>query len=56
VAAAEALRAAGAATIYLAGKPGDLEPALRAAGVAHDLYAGCNLVELLEQAQAAATP
>ncbi|MGF3023048.1 methylmalonyl-CoA mutase family protein [Methylobacterium aquaticum] len=56
VPAAEALRAAGATTIYLAGRPGDLEAALRAAGVAHDLYAGCDLVTLLGQAQAAATP
>ncbi len=54
VAAAEALRAAGAATLYLAGKPGELEAALRAAGVAHDLYAGCDLVKLLAQAQEAA--
>ncbi|KTS32184.1 methylmalonyl-CoA mutase [Methylobacterium indicum] len=51
VAAAEALRAGGATTLYLAGKPGDLEAALRAAGVAHDLYAGCDLVKLLGQAQ-----
>ncbi|MFH6783715.1 MULTISPECIES: methylmalonyl-CoA mutase family protein [Methylobacterium] len=55
VPAAEALRAAGATTLYLAGKPGDLEPALRAAGVAHDLYAGCDLVKLLAQAQKAAS-
>ncbi len=55
VPAAEALRAAGATTLYLAGRPGDLEPALRAAGVAHDLYAGCDLVTLLGQAQAAAS-
>ncbi|UHC15012.1 methylmalonyl-CoA mutase subunit beta [Methylobacterium currus] len=54
VPAAEALRAAGATTITLAGKPGELETALRAAGVAHDLYAGCDLVKLLGQAQAAA--
>ncbi|TNC11721.1 methylmalonyl-CoA mutase [Methylobacterium terricola] len=54
VPAAEALRAAGAATLFIAGKPGDLEPALRAAGVAHDLYAGCDLVKLLAQAQEAA--
>lgn len=55
VPAAEALRAAGATTLFLAGKPGDLEPALRAAGVAHDLYAGCDLVKLLAQAQASAS-
>ncbi|TGE01024.1 methylmalonyl-CoA mutase family protein [Methylobacterium nonmethylotrophicum] len=54
VPAAEALKAAGASTLYLAGRPGDLESALRAAGVAHDLYAGCDLVKLLTQAQAAA--
>src|SRR5205814_411603 len=33
VAAAEALRTAGAARIYLAGRPGELQPALEAAGV-----------------------
>jgi methylmalonyl-CoA mutase len=54
VPAAEALRAAGATTLTLAGKPGELESALRAAGVAHDLYAGCDLVKLLGQVQDAA--
>ncbi|KMO16696.1 methylmalonyl-CoA mutase family protein [Methylobacterium platani] len=54
VPAAEALRAAGAATLILAGKPGELEGALRAAGVAHDLHAGCDLVKLLRQVQDAA--
>lgn len=52
--AAEALKAAGATTLFLAGKPGELEASLRAAGVAHDLYAGCDLVTLLGQAQEAA--
>ncbi|QRE74658.1 methylmalonyl-CoA mutase family protein [Methylobacterium aquaticum] len=55
VPAAEALRAAGAGTLFLAGRPGDLEAPLRAAGVAHDLYAGCDLVTLLERAQQAAS-
>ncbi|MCF4126562.1 methylmalonyl-CoA mutase family protein [Methylobacterium sp. SyP6R] len=54
VSAAEALRGAGATTLFLAGRPGDLEPALRAAGVAYDLYAGCDLVKLLGRAQEAA--
>ncbi|GJD48139.1 Methylmalonyl-CoA mutase small subunit [Methylobacterium crusticola] len=49
-AAAGALRAAGARRLYLAGRPGPLEPALRAAGVAHDLYAGCDLLGLLAEA------
>ncbi|MET7243047.1 methylmalonyl-CoA mutase family protein [Methylobacterium sp. EM32] len=52
--AAEALKAAGATTLFLAGKPGELEAPLRAAGVAHDLYAGCDLVTLLGRAQEAA--
>jgi methylmalonyl-CoA mutase len=51
VAAAQALREAGARTLYLAGRPGDLEAPLRAAGVSRDLYAGCDLLRLLEEAQ-----
>ncbi|WP_407529579.1 methylmalonyl-CoA mutase family protein [Methylobacterium oryzisoli] len=51
VAAAQALRAAGARTVYLAGRPGELEAALREAGVSRDLYAGCDLLRLLAEAQ-----
>ncbi|RVU14145.1 methylmalonyl-CoA mutase family protein [Methylobacterium oryzihabitans] len=50
VAAAASLREAGARTLYLAGRPGALEAALREAGVSRDLYAGCDLLRLLEEA------
>ncbi|KAB1081710.1 methylmalonyl-CoA mutase subunit beta [Methylobacterium soli] len=50
VAAAEALAKAGAGTIYLAGKPGDLAEPLKAAGVHGFLYAGCDLLALLKDA------
>ncbi|GJD94383.1 methylmalonyl-CoA mutase family protein [Methylobacterium iners] len=55
VAAAEALRGAGATTIYLAGKPADLMDALRAAGVDAFLHAGCDLLALLGEALGRAT-
>jgi methylmalonyl-CoA mutase len=45
--AATALMASGAATVYLAGRPGDLEPVLRAAGVSGFIYAGCDVVAVL---------
>ncbi len=54
VAAAEALSRAGAATIYLAGKPGDLIEPLQRAGVGAFLHAGCDLVALLNEALRAA--
>lgn len=47
--AAMALVASGATTIYLAGRPGDLEPALRAAGIAGFIYAGCDVVKILTE-------
>lgn len=47
---AEALAAAGAGTIYLAGRPADLEAPLKAAGVHGFLYAGCDLLALLDDA------
>jgi methylmalonyl-CoA mutase len=47
VAAAEALRAAGADHIYLAGRPGKLEGGLRAAGVGTFIYRGCDVVAAL---------
>jgi methylmalonyl-CoA mutase len=48
--AAQALCAAGAAHIYLAGRPGELEAALRAAGVGTFIYAGCDAVAVLTAA------
>jgi methylmalonyl-CoA mutase len=37
----------GAARIYLAGRPGDLEPVLRAAGVRNFIYVGCDVLATL---------
>ena len=51
VAAARSLRMAGAKHIYLAGRPGELEPTLRAAGVGTFIYMGCNLLATLAAAQ-----
>ena len=48
--AAQALAAAGAKHIYLAGRPGDLEPALKAAGVGSFIFAGGNAVAVLQDA------
>jgi methylmalonyl-CoA mutase len=45
--AAKALKDAGAAHVYLAGKPGDLEAALRDAGVESFVAAGGNALETL---------
>lgn len=53
-AAAEALARAGA-TIWLAGRPTESEAALTKAGVSSFIYMGCDVVETLEHAQAAAT-
>ncbi len=47
--AARALRDAGA-TLFLAGRPGDLDPALKDAGVSRFVYAGCDLIEVLSDA------
>ncbi len=49
VAAAKAL-APKAAKIYLAGRPGDLETALKEAGVSGFIYVGCDLIEILTEA------
>ena len=46
--AAQAL--AGAAHVYLAGRPGDLEPALKAAGVGTFIFVGCDVLATLERA------
>ena len=48
--AAEALRAAGARHIYLAGRPGGGETALRAAGVQSFIYEGCDALATLNAA------
>jgi methylmalonyl-CoA mutase len=47
VAAAKALSAAGAAHIYLAGRPGEQEAALSEAGVKTFVYAGCDALGTL---------
>jgi methylmalonyl-CoA mutase len=48
--AARALSAAGVRHIYLAGRAGRLESALKQAGVADFIYSGCNAVAVLTQA------
>jgi methylmalonyl-CoA mutase len=48
--AAEALRTAGTAHVYLAGRPGPSEAALRAAGVGTFIYVGCDVVATLTAA------
>jgi methylmalonyl-CoA mutase len=49
-AAAQALRAAGARHIYLAGRPGEQEAALRAAGVNDFVFAGGDALATLQEA------
>jgi len=51
--AAQRLKAAGAAWVLLAGKPGDRETALRDAGVDQFIYAGQNALKELETLHAA---
>ena len=50
IAAAKALQAAGAKHIYLAGRPGEQEAALRAAGVNDFVFAGGDALATLQQA------
>jgi methylmalonyl-CoA mutase len=50
-AAAEALTKAGA-TVWLAGRPGEIEATLNKAGVSSFIFVGCDVVETLERAQA----
>jgi methylmalonyl-CoA mutase len=51
VAAAQALRSAGARHIYLAGRAtGEQEAALRTAGISEFIFAGCNALGLLQEA------
>ena len=45
-----ALKAAGARHIYLAGRPGEREAALRAAGVQSFIYGGCDALATLRAA------
>lgn len=52
--AAKALAEAGCATLYLAGKPGDLQEQLRNAGVSRYVFAGCDALAVLEEASALA--
>ena len=49
-AAAKALQAAGARHIYLAGRPGEQEAALRAAGVSDFIFAGGDALAMLQEA------
>ena len=49
-AAAKALQAAGARHIYLAGRPGEQEAALRAAGVNDFIFAGGDALATLQEA------
>ncbi|MDB5600195.1 MAG: methylmalonyl-CoA mutase, small subunit [Xanthobacteraceae bacterium] len=48
--AAQALASAGAVHVYLAGRPGKLEPALKAAGVQSFIYAGGDVLATLTAA------
>ena len=50
--AAMALVASGAKGVYLAGRPGDLEPALRAAGVDAFVFVRCDMLAFLDAALA----
>jgi methylmalonyl-CoA mutase len=54
VAAAKALSAAKARQIWLAGRPGEREVALRAAGIKDFIFVGCDVVAALQSAHAAA--
>ncbi len=49
-AAASALKGAGAAAVYLAGKPGEREQDWRRAGIDGFVFAGCDVVAVLEEA------
>ncbi|CEJ09964.1 Methylmalonyl-CoA mutase small subunit [bacterium YEK0313] len=50
---AEALKSAGAAQLWLAGRPGEAEQSLKAAGIDGFVYAGCDVLDCLGAAQAA---
>lgn len=53
VAATDALRKAGARTVWLAGRPGEMEEKLKAAGADGFIYAGCDVLEALGKAHKA---
>src|ERR1051325_2458276 len=48
--AAQALKSTGASHIYLAGRPGEIEAELKAAGVQDFIYAGCDVLATLKAA------
>jgi methylmalonyl-CoA mutase len=48
--ATKMLKEAGAKQIYLAGRPGDQQPALRDAGVQTFIYSGCDALATLQAA------
>ena len=50
-AVARALASAGATRVWLAGRPGEAEAAWREAGITGFVYAGCDLLAVLEAAQ-----
>ncbi len=50
LATAQALKAAGARHVYLAGRPGEQEAALKAAGVQSFVYEGCDVLATLKSA------
>lgn len=54
VEAVRALKAKGAKRVYLAGRPGELEAALKAAGVDEFIYVGVDLLDVLTRALEAA--
>ena len=49
---AQALKSAGAAQLWLAGRPGEAEQSLKAAGIDGFVYAGCDVLDCLGIAQA----
>jgi methylmalonyl-CoA mutase len=50
ISAGEAVRDQGARHVYLAGRPRDLEGALRAAGIQSFIHAGCDVLAMLDAA------
>jgi methylmalonyl-CoA mutase len=50
VEAAKALAGAGATAVYLAGRPGDVEAALKEAGVKDYIFLGCDALAMLKAA------
>ncbi|HYH71269.1 MAG TPA: methylmalonyl-CoA mutase, partial [Methyloceanibacter sp.] len=54
--AAKALKAAGAGKIYFAGKPGELESALRQAGIDNFVFQGPDVIALLQSATGSGRP